>query len=135
VTLHHSRTIRGVTLLEALLALVILSVATMTLAMAMQSASRIRLRGRHIAFATNIARNEIEHMRRMGTLNETITDSTWEERVNNLTFFVNRKVLNDEFSGFGLFVEEQKTAEVALSVTTATGDTVGVWRLLQGYRQ
>jgi hypothetical protein len=92
---ENSRTSRGTTILEVMIATIVLTLISTILFQFLVSGEKIHGRGRLIARATMLAANEAERVKMAGGGAEKLEDSTYEIAADNRMFTVRRLVLPD----------------------------------------
>jgi Tfp pilus assembly protein PilV len=125
--------VRGFSIVEVMVACFILAVVAIGITQIVGSAEGIRGRARALSSAEILASSEVERIRSAAQRHRPVTDSTYEEAVNGLSFTVCRTRLNRPSSSFEA---DTVTQEIAISVTRRPDNKPMVsLRLLQGYEQ
>jgi len=83
----------GYTILEVIVAIVILGFASTALFQALTNGDRIRARSINVQNVSVIVANETERIKNETFRNGTVTDSSYKFEINNRSYDVNRKVI------------------------------------------
>lgn len=95
----------GMTIIEVMVAVVVLTTTTMFISQFLVSGDRIYGRSAHIERATRLARNEAELLKANAPIRSELEDSIYEVTVGERMYAVERKIIENEshdslFQGF-----------------------------------
>jgi type II secretory pathway pseudopilin PulG len=122
---------RGTTILEALIALLILSAITMSIVSLIVTGDRIAGRRTGVSHATTLARNEAERLRAEESAVVLQGDTTYYDTVNGIVFEVLRTRIGDKLPPPDSVVRYQEYA-ISVKRMPPPGPAVS-FRMLVGY--
>lgn len=120
----------GMTIIEALIAVLILGFTTSAIVHLLVTGDRISGRRSVISYATILAQNEAERLRSHEKSLVLPNDTLFDEPMNGIMFEVSRVRIQDKTAQ----IDTLPYREYAITVKRQTGPPIGVsFRLLQGY--
>ena len=120
----------GFTLVEVLVAAVVMGTATLGVMSMLQTGDRIKARQIKLAYAAGLAQNEAERIKNIAKSSVIIADTEYEQTVNGLTFSLLRTVIEPESVAVN---STGKIQEIQISILqSGIGDTLSKFRLVQG---
>jgi Tfp pilus assembly protein PilV len=127
---YSDRHAAAFTIVEVLVAAVILAVSVTAAMQLIQSSDKVRARAEHLTVAAQLCANESERIRVAATYYDEIEDSSYTQVRNGATYTVRRRIINDTLET----IDDYATREIHISVSmqSDTAELKG-FRLLQGY--
>lgn len=123
----------GMTIIEVLTAIFILSLTVTAVMRLISAADVLRARAVHLTQASLLAHNEAEHITQTARYYQDFTDTSYVETVNGVDYEIERVVI--PFDGYPV-QQEFASREIEIHVgLAAREDTLVSFRFLQGYEK
>ncbi|MDD5675015.1 MAG: prepilin-type N-terminal cleavage/methylation domain-containing protein [Chitinivibrionales bacterium] len=122
---------RGLTIVEVLVAVLVLGAATMGAMAMLRTGDRIKVRQEKLSTAALLAQNDAERIKNLAVNSIVVSDTEYEQTINGLTYSIVRSVVEPESLTEN---SSGKTSEAQISITpSGSEDTLARFRLIQGY--